>query len=37
METTWNNIKKYSDIKFELFEGVAKITINKLNSIFTEI
>ena len=29
METTWNNIKKYSDIKFELFEGVAKITINR--------
>ena len=29
MKTTWNNIKKYSDIKFELFEGVAKVTINR--------
>ncbi len=25
----WKTIKKYSDIKFEYFEGIAKITINR--------
>ena len=25
----WDNIKKYSDIKFELYNRVAKITINR--------
>jgi naphthoate synthase len=26
---TWTEIKKYTDIKFEFFEGIAKITINR--------
>ncbi len=25
----WQNIKSYEDIKFEFFEGIAKITINR--------
>ena len=25
----WENIKKYSDIKFEIYTGIAKITINR--------
>ena len=25
----WESLVKYSDIKFEIFEGVAKITINR--------
>ena len=25
----WTTIKEYSDIKFEFFEGIAKITINR--------
>jgi naphthoate synthase len=25
----WENIKEYSDIKFEFFEGIAKLTINR--------
>jgi naphthoate synthase len=31
MSTTreWKSIKEYSDIKFEFFEGIAKITINR--------
>ena len=29
MKIQWNEIKKYSDIKFELYNGVAKITINR--------
>lgn len=27
----WTTIKKYTDIKFEFFEGIAKITINRPN------
>ena len=26
---TWETITEYSDIKFEFFEGIAKITINR--------
>ena len=26
---TWETITEYSDIKFEIFEGIAKITINR--------
>ena len=26
---TWTSIKEYSDIRFEYFEGIAKITINR--------
>ena len=29
MKTAWENIKNYSDIKFEIYNGVAKITINR--------
>ena len=29
MKVKWENIKSYSDIRFELFKGVAKITINR--------
>ena len=31
METSfeWKTIKDYQDIKFEIFEGIAKITINR--------
>ena len=29
MNTKWDNIKEYSDIKFEFYNGVAKITINR--------
>lgn len=29
MKVKWKNIKSYSDIRFELFKGVAKITINR--------
>lgn len=25
----WTTIKEYEDIKFEFFEGIAKITINR--------
>lgn len=25
----WKSIKEYEDIKFEFFEGIAKITINR--------
>ena len=25
----WTTIKEYSDIKFDFFEGIAKITIKK--------
>ena len=25
----WKTIKKYEDIKFDFFEGIAKITINR--------
>jgi len=28
-ERKWTSIKSYEDIKFELFEGIAKITINR--------
>ena len=28
-ERKWESIKDYEDIKFEFFEGVAKITINR--------
>ena len=28
-QRTWTPIKEYSDIKFEFFEGIAKITINR--------
>jgi naphthoate synthase len=28
-ERIWQTIKEYSDIKFEFFEGIAKITINR--------
>ena len=29
MKAVWEKIKSYSDIKFELYNGVAKITINR--------
>lgn len=29
MKVKWEDIKSYSDIRFELFKGVAKITINR--------
>lgn len=29
MERNWTTIKEYEEIKFELFEGIAKITINR--------
>lgn len=29
MNRNWTNIKDYQDIKFEFFEGIAKITINR--------
>ncbi len=29
MSRNWETIKEYSDIKFEFFEGIAKITINR--------
>ena len=29
MKAVWQKIKSYSDIKFELYHGVAKITINR--------
>ena len=29
MKAVWQKIKSYSDIKFELYNGVAKITINR--------
>lgn len=29
MMRNWENIKEYEDIKFEFFEGIAKITINR--------
>jgi naphthoate synthase len=25
----WETLKKYTDIKFEFFEGIGKITINR--------
>jgi naphthoate synthase len=28
-QRTWTSIKSYTDIKFELFDGIAKITINR--------
>ena len=28
-ERNWTPIKSYKDIKFEFFEGIAKITINR--------
>ena len=28
-QRTWTPIKEYSDIRFEFFEGIAKITINR--------
>ena len=28
-QRTWTSIKTYTDIKFEFFEGIAKITINR--------
>lgn len=29
MQRQWTPIKEYSDILFEYFEGIAKITINR--------
>ena len=29
LNSIWKNIKEYSDIKFEYYSGVAKITINR--------
>ena len=29
MKASWKEIKKYSDIKFEFYNGVAKVTINR--------
>ena len=29
LNSSWKSIKKYSDIKFEFYNGVAKITINR--------
>ena len=29
MKREWTKIKDYQDIKFEFFEGIAKITINR--------
>ena len=29
LNSIWNSIKEYSDIKFEYYSGVAKITINR--------
>jgi naphthoate synthase len=29
MKRNWTTIKEYEDIKFEFFEGIAKITINR--------
>ena len=29
MKIKWQGIKKYSDIKFDFYNGVAKITINR--------
>ncbi|MAU63044.1 MAG: 1,4-dihydroxy-2-naphthoyl-CoA synthase [Flavobacteriaceae bacterium] len=29
MKVKWNNVKKYSDINFDFYNGVAKITINR--------
>ena len=29
MKVSWKEIKKYSDIKFEFYNGVAKVTINR--------
>ncbi|MBL8002819.1 MAG: 1,4-dihydroxy-2-naphthoyl-CoA synthase, partial [Flavobacteriales bacterium] len=29
MSRNWTPIKEYTDIKFEFFEGIAKITINR--------
>ena len=29
MNVAWKDIKKYEDIKFEFFNGVAKVTIDR--------
>jgi len=29
LNSTWKSLKEYSDIKFEFYNGVAKITINR--------
>ncbi|MDP5075366.1 MAG: enoyl-CoA hydratase-related protein, partial [Flavobacteriales bacterium] len=29
MSTQWTSIKAYEDIRFEFYEGIAKITINR--------
>ncbi len=29
MNVSWSEIKKYTDIKFEFYNGVAKVTINR--------
>jgi naphthoate synthase len=29
MQRTWTSIKSYEDIRFEYFEGIAKVTINR--------
>ena len=31
----WKTIKEYEDIKFEFFEGIAKITINRPEMHYT--
>ena len=31
MNVSWSEIKKYTDIKFEFYNGVAKVTINRPN------
>ena len=29
MKASWKEIKKYDDINFEIYNGVAKVTINR--------
>ena len=29
MKVSWKKVKNYKDIKFDIFNGVAKITINR--------
>ena len=29
MKVVWKEIKKYNDINFEIYNGIAKVTINR--------
>ena len=33
----WTTIKEFEEIKFEYFEGIAKITINKIKELTQDL